>query len=182
MTFSEALDAMKLGEKVTRNCWSSGSFVWLKPAAEVKEEWCKDEILKDIAHKNGGSVYAHGTFCKLFGAITRSMERDYILTGWVPGIEDILAEDWDFFSIKPVPQFFTDEEELDWDNLPEEDRVSPEDIDYLNARDEGFLDGLNDAINRKIDGAIKSGDADALKTMRRSLGISDQEVGGLSHA
>lgn len=183
MTFSEALDAMKLGEKVTRNRWSRGSFVWLKPQAMVKEEWCKDEILKDIAHRNGGAVYAHGTFCKLYGAISELMENESILTGWVPSVEDILAEDWNFFSIKPVVDFIpSEEEEIDWDNLPPEDRVSEEDLDYLDARDKGFLDGLNDVINKKIEGAIRTGDVNALKSMRESLGISDQEVGGFRHA
>lgn len=69
-----------------RECWSEDASLWLKPAAQVQAEWCKDPILKDIAERNGGYIDAQGTICAhLNGAI---------VTGFTPLQEDMLAEDW----------------------------------------------------------------------------------------
>lgn len=62
-------------------------FLWLKPAATVKAEWCKDPMLKTIAEGNGGEISALGTVCML----TAQKE---ILSGWLASQTDMLAEDW----------------------------------------------------------------------------------------
>jgi len=87
-TFGEALEALKQGKKVARKGWNGkGMYLWLKPAATIKAEWCKDPILKDIAEANGGEVEALGTICM-------KTADGKILTGWLASETDMLLEDW----------------------------------------------------------------------------------------
>lgn len=87
-TFGEAIEALKQGKKVARKGWNGkGMYLWLKPAAIIKAEWCKDPILKDIAEANGGEVEALGTICM-------KTADGKILTGWLASRTDMLLEDW----------------------------------------------------------------------------------------
>lgn len=89
MNFGQAIQALKEGKKVARKGWNGkGMFLWLKPAATVKAEWCKDPMLHAIAEKNGGEVKALGTIC-MFTA-----QRE-ILSGWLASQTDMLTEDWE---------------------------------------------------------------------------------------
>ena len=57
MNFGKAIEALKQGKKVARKGWNGKNmFLWLKPAATVKAEWCKDPMLKAIAEGNGGEI------------------------------------------------------------------------------------------------------------------------------
>lgn len=86
--FGEAIEALKQGKKVARKGWNGkGMYLWLKPAATIKAEWCKDPILKDIAEANGGEVEALGTICM-------KTADGKILTGWLASQTDMLLEDW----------------------------------------------------------------------------------------
>ncbi len=88
MTFGLAIKALKHGSKVARKGWNGkGMFLWLKPAATVKSEWCKDPMLKGLADANGGSIEALGTIC-MYTA------QHQILSGWLASQTDILSEDW----------------------------------------------------------------------------------------
>ena len=91
MDLGSALRCMKKGLKVARKGWHHGDkFLWLKPAATIKAEWCKDEKLRDIAEANGGEIDGRPVIC-LYLTIDG---RPTILTGWNPLPCDILAEDW----------------------------------------------------------------------------------------
>lgn len=88
MSFGDAINALKAGAKVARKGWNGkGMFLWLKPAATVKAEWCKDPMLKGLAEANGGKIEALGTIC-MFTA------QKQILSGWLASQTDVLAEDW----------------------------------------------------------------------------------------
>ena len=88
MTFGQAIQALKAGFKVARKGWNGkGMFLWLKPAATVKAEWCKDPMLKGLAEANGGEIEALGTIC-MFTA------QKQILSGWLASQTDMLSEDW----------------------------------------------------------------------------------------
>lgn len=92
MTFGLAIEALKKGHKVTRKGWNGKNmFLWLKPAATVKAEWCKDPMLKALAEENGGEIEALGTIC-MFTA------QKQILSGWLASQTDMLAEDWEIVS------------------------------------------------------------------------------------
>ena len=92
MDFGGAIKALKEGHKVARKDWNGkGMFLWLKPATEVKAEWCKDPLLKDLAEDNGGSILALGTICMY---THDSTGRKAILTGWLASQSDMLLEDW----------------------------------------------------------------------------------------
>lgn len=89
MDFGWALKALKAGKKVRRKNWDClGAFLWLKPATNVKAEWCKDPLLKELAEQAGGEVPASDTICMFTAQRT-------ILTGWIPQQSDMFAEDWE---------------------------------------------------------------------------------------
>lgn len=93
MDFGKALEALKAGKKVARRGWNGkGMYLWLKPAAEIKSDWCKDPVLKDIVDANGGTITALGTICMY---TTDSTGRKAILTGWLASQSDMLLEDWE---------------------------------------------------------------------------------------
>lgn len=92
MTFGQALEAMKHGKKVTRLGWNGkGMFLWLKPATNIKAEWCKDEMLKGLVEDNGGEILGLGTICMY---THDSTERKAVLTGWLASQSDMLYDDW----------------------------------------------------------------------------------------
>lgn len=90
MNFGQAIKALKEGKKVRREDWPEGSFLWLKPAARVKAEWCKDPLLKQLAEDNGGEIDAQATVCAHLNG--------EIISGFTPLSEDMIAEDWELFS------------------------------------------------------------------------------------
>lgn len=94
MDFGKALEALKQGKKVTRKGWNGkGMFLWLKPAATIKSEWCKDDTeLKALVDSNGGEMLALGTICMY---THDSSGRKAILTGWLASQSDMLSEDWE---------------------------------------------------------------------------------------
>ena len=93
MNFGDAIAALKEGKKVARKGWNGrGMFLWLKPATEIKSEWCKDPALKELVDANGGTLQALGTICMY---TTDSTGRKAILTGWLASQSDMLLEDWE---------------------------------------------------------------------------------------
>lgn len=96
MDFGKAIEALKAGKRVARKGWNGkGMFLWLKPAVEVKAEWCKDPMLKKIVDDNGGSIQALGTICMY---THDSTGRNAILTGWLASQSDMLLEDWEILA------------------------------------------------------------------------------------
>lgn len=92
LDFGKAIAALKEGKRVAREGWNGkGMFLWLKPAAVVKAEWCKDPLLKSLAEDNGGEIPALGTICMF---THDSTGRKAILTGWLASQSDMLLEDW----------------------------------------------------------------------------------------
>ena len=93
MDFGEAIRALKAGLKVARAGWNGrGMYLWLKPATEVKREWCRDPYLIEAIDRNGGeSIAALGTICMF---THDSTGRKAVLTGWIPSQSDMLYEDW----------------------------------------------------------------------------------------
>lgn len=91
MNFGEAIEVLKKGGIVTRRGWNGKDmFLWLKPAATIKSEWCKDPLLKKIVDANGGETEALGTICM-------KTADNKILTGWLASQTDMLSEDWEIY-------------------------------------------------------------------------------------
>ena len=98
MTFGQAIEAMKQGKKVARSGWNGmGMFLWLKPATNIKAEWCKDEMLKRIVEANGGEILGLGTICMY---THDSTGRKAILTGWLASQSDMLYDDWGIVDVE----------------------------------------------------------------------------------
>lgn len=88
LNFGDAIKALKEGKKVTRKGWTGKNmWLWLKPSATIKSEWCKDPMLKEIVDANGGEAEALGTICM-------KTADNKILTGWLASQTDMLCEDW----------------------------------------------------------------------------------------
>ena len=87
MNFGKAIEALKEGKKVRRKDWLEDAFLWLKHAAKIQAEWCKDPLLKSLAEKNGGTIDAQGTIC--------AHANGTIVSGFTPMQDDMLAEDWE---------------------------------------------------------------------------------------
>ena len=91
MDFGSAIRCLKCGLKVARKGWHHGDkFLWFKPSATIRAEWCKDEKLRIIADENGGTIDGLGIIC-LYLTVDG---RPTILTGWNPLPCDVLADDW----------------------------------------------------------------------------------------
>jgi hypothetical protein len=98
MTFGEAIDALKEGERIRRKSWPQDKFLWLKEAMMIKESWCKDPQLKDIVKRYGESSIIIGGEKTIFGWPTISIyEKGTVMSGWCANCQDILAEDWAVF-------------------------------------------------------------------------------------
>lgn len=92
LTFGQAIEAMKRGDKVCRQGWNGkGMFLWLKPAATLKPHMLHDPKLKELCEENGGELAALGTISMY---TTDSTGRKAILTGWLASQSDMLLEDW----------------------------------------------------------------------------------------
>lgn len=88
MNFGQALENLKQGKRIARQGWNGKNmFLWLKPAATIKSEWCKDPLLKELCDNNGGEIEALGTICM-------KTADNKILTGWLASQTDMLSEDW----------------------------------------------------------------------------------------
>ena len=88
MTFGDAIEAMKRGEKVCRKGWNGkGMYVWIMPGSTVKG--CKnivDPHLADI-DKAEGEI-------RFLGSIRMRTADGSVLTGWLASQTDMLSEDW----------------------------------------------------------------------------------------
>lgn len=92
VTFGQAIEALKLGHKVTRAGWNEkGAYLWLLPAAVVKAEWCREPHLKEVAEANGGEIECLGSI-RMY--TVNASGRKAVLTGWLASQTDVLAEDW----------------------------------------------------------------------------------------
>jgi len=87
MRFGTCYEILENGGFITRESWND-VFIWLKPKAMVKSEWCKDPILKALANENGGEVEAEQVLCKYSSADKK------VMTGWSPQQDDLAATDW----------------------------------------------------------------------------------------
>ena len=89
MNFGKAIEALKQGKKVTRKGWNGkGMFLWLKPATELKSDFLRDPVLKQVVEDNGGTMNAVSTICM-------KTAGNKVLTGWLASQTDMLSEDWE---------------------------------------------------------------------------------------
>lgn len=88
MNFGQALESLKLGNKLTRTGWNGkGMYLFLLPAATVPIAHIHTEPLRTIAEQNGGTV-------DCLGSIRMKTADGKILTGWLASQTDMLADDW----------------------------------------------------------------------------------------
>ena len=61
------------------------------------------------------------------------------------------------------------DDEIDWDNLPEAEKVSEEELDYMEASEVGKWDGVNDALNKRVNDALSEKDGEKLHALRKDV-------------
>lgn len=87
-TFGEAVEALKLGKRVSRSGWNGkGMWLFLLPAGRIKLHMIHDPALKQVVIENGGEIEA-------LPSIRMKTADNKILTGWLASQSDIMAEDW----------------------------------------------------------------------------------------
>jgi len=90
MTFGQAIEAMKRGDKVARAGWN-GKGMWLSLSGYCVRHipaggfWSENNA--DFARSQGGQA-------KVLPCITMKTATDEILMGWLASQTDMLAEDW----------------------------------------------------------------------------------------
>lgn len=82
MDFGDALRYMKVGERVTRAGWHPGSFVYHVPAASYPVQ---TGVAK--AHFGDGAMVPY----KAYLAVKQADDQVCV---FIPGMDSILAEDW----------------------------------------------------------------------------------------
>lgn len=83
LSFSEAVFALKRGEKVARAGWNGkGMFVYLVPAASYP-----------VQTGAAKSYFGEGAMVP-YDAYLAIKNTDETVSTWVPSVRDVLAEDW----------------------------------------------------------------------------------------
>lgn len=90
LTFGLALEALKLGKRISREGWNGkGMFLFLLPAGTVPTKAIHDPALREVIEKEiGGETF------EALGSIRMFTADRKILTGWLASQSDMLAEDW----------------------------------------------------------------------------------------
>lgn len=93
MTFGQAIEAMKLGAKVSRAGWNGkGMYLWILPETVVPIDWIKEEHLREIADGSYDKTVHCLPSIRMF--TVNAQGRRAVLTGWLASQTDILSEDW----------------------------------------------------------------------------------------
>jgi hypothetical protein len=88
LTFGLAIEALKLGKKITRSGWNGkGMFLFYLPAGNISVKIMSDPALIKIAEDNGGNI-------ECLPSIRMKNADNKLLTGWLASMTDIFAEDW----------------------------------------------------------------------------------------
>lgn len=86
--FSEALVALKAGQKIARSGWNGkDQYVVAQAANEVESTYIWNPHNKAHAEKIGG-------FIKVAAYCTLKTAQDTLAMGWVPSTGDLFANDW----------------------------------------------------------------------------------------
>ena len=86
--FGLAAAGLKEGRRVSRWSWMTDNrSIFLLPAASVPIVNIHTEPLRTIAERNGGMV-------ECLAAIREVTSTGAVRTGWVPTVDDLLADDW----------------------------------------------------------------------------------------
>ena len=84
LTFGMALEALKLGERVTRAGWNGkGMFVYLVPAASYPAQTGAAK-----SHFGADALVPYNAYMAIKNV-------DETISTWVPSVNDCLAEDWE---------------------------------------------------------------------------------------
>ena len=81
ITFGEAIEALKKGDRITRNGWNGKKmFLFLVKPVEIEY---KKELPKQYQ------------YCEHIESIAMKTADDKIIVGWLASQVDMLAEDWE---------------------------------------------------------------------------------------
>lgn len=93
LTFGGALDAMKLGYRVTRSGWN-GKDMWLSLSGRGPRWTAADAFWSE---NNRDYARDHGGGARVLPCITMKTADGDILMGWLASQTDMLASDWQIY-------------------------------------------------------------------------------------
>jgi|DEB0MinimDraft_10_1074344.scaffolds.fasta_scaffold06401_7 hypothetical protein len=90
LTFGEALEALKQGERIQREGWNGlGMFLFLLPAGHVPKTAIYDPKLREVI-----DAEVEGETFECLESIRMFTADKKVLTGWLASQTDMLSEDW----------------------------------------------------------------------------------------
>lgn len=93
LTFGQAIEALKIGKRVTRAGWNGkGMYLWLLPETVVPVESIKEPHLKEIAEASETKEVHCLPSIQMY--TTNAHGRKAVLMGWLASQTDMLSEDW----------------------------------------------------------------------------------------
>lgn len=92
MNFGEAIEAMKLGSRVTRKGWNGkGMFIYLVRGTKIRNEDLRNEAAEALERD---SEFNRGKDVVIGAHIDMHAADGSIVVGWLASQTDMLAEDW----------------------------------------------------------------------------------------
>lgn len=92
MSFGQALEALKIGEKVARAGWN-GKGMWLSLSGSLHGRQIAFENF--WSKNNADYAYCNGGLATVLPCITMKTATGEILMGWLASQTDMLADDWE---------------------------------------------------------------------------------------
>lgn len=89
LTFGEALEALKKGERLARANWNSNEFIFLLPGGDIPKAAIHDPTLRAVMDQGcDGDTFPALPAIRKWGDAYWAQK---LLTGWVPTADDLLA-------------------------------------------------------------------------------------------
>jgi hypothetical protein len=93
MNFGQALEALKQGEKVSRQGWNGkGMFIYLVNGQTINYDGLRNEAAQQLESNKDSN---RGKRVKINSHIDMKAADGSIVVGWLASQTDMLAEDWD---------------------------------------------------------------------------------------
>lgn len=92
MTFGQALEALKINQKVARSGWN-GKGMWLSLSGSCDGHLIEAD--KFWSPHNRAHAVKQGGYARVLPSITMKTATGEILMGWLASQTDMLAEDWE---------------------------------------------------------------------------------------
>lgn len=105
MNYGEALELLKAGKLVTRSGWNGkGMFIFMRPADVLPDHVVSNAVsipqpVKRFFEKKWLGKPVQNNYVKVTAYLCMKAADDTIVNGWLASQTDMLAEDWQEFTV-----------------------------------------------------------------------------------